>query len=115
MTADPLTVETRQQEDIEIITLSGPLTLSTLFTWQEAAKRVSSPKTVVDLSGVPYMDSAGLGSILSFHAASQRARRNYALVGVAPRVMTMFEISRVHTILRIFANYRDAEHYLGSL
>jgi hypothetical protein len=43
--------------------LTGPLTLSTLFDFQNTVRKVHTD-LVIDLAGVPYMDSACLGAIL---------------------------------------------------
>lgn len=113
MGADQLTIETARQGETEILRVKGPLTLSTLFDFQDATKRATNPKTIVDLTGVPYMDSSGLGCLLSYHAACQRARRNYALAGVAPRVMSVIEVSRIDSLLHIFPTVAEAESYLA--
>jgi anti-sigma B factor antagonist len=99
----PLVIErsTDAESGIETLKLTGPLTLATLFDLQEAIRLNPQPKTILDLAGVPYMDSAGLGAILSFHASCQRTGRKYTLAAVPQRVLTMFAASKVDSLVKI--------------
>jgi anti-sigma B factor antagonist len=94
--------------DIVTLTLTGPLTLSTLFDLQEALRTDPQPKTILNLAGVPYIDSAGLGALLSFHASCQRTGRKYALAEIPPRVLTMFAASKVDALVNISTTVDDA-------
>jgi anti-anti-sigma factor len=49
---------------------------------------------IIDLPGVPYMDSAGLGVLLVQSSHGQLAGLENALVGLSPWLLTMFEITR---------------------
>jgi hypothetical protein len=45
-----------------ITTLTGPITLRNLFDLQPQLRSSNMPRvSILDLSGVPYMDSAGMG------------------------------------------------------
>jgi anti-sigma B factor antagonist len=106
----PLQIErtTDDSTGIVTLTLTGPLTLSTLFDLQEAIRQSPQPKTIMNLAGVPYIDSAGLGALLSFHAACQRTGRRYTLAEIPPRVLTMFSASKVDSLVNISATNDDA-------
>ncbi len=93
--------------------LTGPLTLSTLFHMQESLRHNPQPNTIIDLSGVPYVDSAGLGALLSYHASCKRSGRNYVLAAMAPRVQTMFSASKVDRLVNIASTLADAEVFLA--
>jgi anti-anti-sigma factor len=88
--------------------LSGQLTLQTLFDFQEMARQETKP-IVVDLTGVSYMDSGGLGSVLGVFASCQRTRRGFALMGLTERVRTLIEVSRVDGLLPCFNSLDAAE------
>lgn len=95
-----------------IVRIAGPLTLNTLFEFQSEVRKDEETALVVDLAGVPYMDSAGLGSVLGAYASCQRTGRGFAVAGPPDRVMTLFRMSRVDSILPIYASLEAAE---GSL
>jgi anti-sigma B factor antagonist len=82
-----------------ILRLKGPLTLATLFPLQDLLRELKGVDLIIDVSQVPYMDSAGLGTLLSSWAHSQRDHRKFALTGVSPRVAVLLEITKVNTVL----------------
>jgi anti-anti-sigma factor len=95
--------------DVTVFRLKGPFTLATLFPFQTALRDPSLKSAIIDLKGVPYMDSAALGVLLAHFAHAMRHGTRYALVGTTPRVMTIFEITHTDTILPILPTQEDAE------
>jgi anti-sigma B factor antagonist len=94
---------------IQLIKLSGPLTLRTLFEFQEAARRHAHRPLVVDAAGVPYMDSAGLGALIGIYASCQRTGQKFAISRVPERVQVLLEMTGVKGILPCFASLEEAE------
>jgi anti-sigma B factor antagonist len=91
-----------------LLTLEGPLTLQNIFDFQNVVRK-DHTDVIIDLAGVPYMDSAGLGAILGAFASSQRTNHKFALVNVPDRLKTMFQVAHVDTLLPIFGNVEAAE------
>ncbi len=92
-----------------VLHLKGPLTLATLFDFQNTVREPGYTDTIIDLTHVPYIDSAGLGAILAHWAHTQRAKDKFAIVGASERVQVLFEITKANTILPIFKSAADAE------
>ena len=92
-----------------IFRLKGPLTLSTLFLLQDTLREIPNVDTVIDVSEVPYIDSAGLGTILSRWSHTQRNGRRFALTGVSPRIEVLLEITKVNTVLPMFKTAEEAD------
>jgi anti-sigma B factor antagonist len=63
---------------------------------------------ILDLSGVPYLDSSGLGSLVSACTSAAKAGRRIALAGVNHRVLKVFEITKVEQIFLMFPTLSDA-------
>ena len=97
-----------------ILRLDGPLTLTTLFEFQDAARHDRSAVTIVDLTAVPYMDSAALGAILGIHVSCQKDERKYALVGAGERLEVLFRVAGVDGILVRFPTLEQAQAQLTS-
>ncbi len=69
--------------------------------------------TVIDVSSVPYIDSAGLGTILSHWAHTQRTGHKFALTGVSPRIDVLLEMTKVNTVLPMFKTAEEADQALS--
>jgi anti-anti-sigma factor len=96
-------------EGERILRVNGPLVISNFFEFQETAREDKSALLIIDLAGVPYMDSAALGSILGIHVSRGRKQTKYALIHVAPRIETMFNISGVRETIVMFPTLEEAE------
>jgi anti-sigma B factor antagonist len=107
---DPLEVE-RYLGDVAgqgVLCLKGPLTAENLLPFQHAIRRESSPTVVLDFSDVPYVDSAGLGSLVSAYISRHKEGRRMVLSGVNPRVLKLFEITKTENLFLIFPTVEDA-------
>ena len=96
-------------EGTVILTLVGPLTLSNMFDFQSELRALKTPRLILDLSGVPYMDSAGLGVLMNYYVAAQNNHREFLLAGVNERVQALLEMTKVSKILRTYASVEEAE------
>lgn len=101
--------------DVTILTLSGPLTMRTLFDFQTAVRQPDVGSTIVDFSGVPYMDSAGLGIVLSHWAHTQRTGVKFAAVGISDRVLVLLEMTGVTKILPMYPSVAEAERAFSAV
>ena len=94
--------------------LKGALTLKVLFDFQDQIRKNKSDKWILDLEGVSYMDSAALGAILGAYASCERTGRGFALARVSPRVLTMFEVAGIDSMVPRFDSVEAAEKHLAS-
>ncbi len=95
--------------EVTILTLNGPLTIATLFDLQAAVRQPDLKNTIIDFAGVPYMDSAGLGIVLSHWAHTQRIGTKFAIVAMSERVGVLLEMTGVSKLLPFYATAGDAE------
>ncbi len=49
------------REGVRLLRLTGPFTLPGIFEFQSLVRSLTEPVIIVDLTGVPFMDSAALG------------------------------------------------------
>ena len=94
--------------DRGVLSLRGPLTMENVSPFLNAVRRENAPTMILDFSGVPYLDSSGLGSLVSAYTSCQKAGRRVALTGVNKRVMKVFEITKVEEIFLMFPTLSDA-------
>ena len=107
---EPLEIERLTgKEGPHVLCLRGPLTLENLPLFQNAIRREENvPMVIVDLSDVPYIDSSGLGSLVSAYVTRHKATRRIALSGVNDRVLKLFETTKVEPLFLIFPTLDDA-------
>ena len=108
---DDLRIESSpgSRDGIRVLKLIGPFTLKHVFEFQEAVRHEPARLTVIDLTAVPYMDSAALGSILGFHVSCHRREVQYALAGASDRLQTLFKVAGVDGVLVSCASVVEAE------
>ena len=93
-----------------IFTLTGPVTLPNLFTLQTELRNGELPSRVIlDLSGVPYMDSAGMGAIINHFVHCQNRGVKLIAVGTCSRVHELFKMTKVDTVIPCCPTVEEAE------
>ena len=109
---DPLVIERREGKSIGtlIFQLTGPVTLCNLFDLQDQLRSGDQPKVaILDLKGVPYMDSAGMGAIINYYVHCQNKGVKMIVAGVSSRVMELFRMTRVDTVMTLVSSVEEAE------
>jgi len=94
--------------DEGVLSFRGPLTVENVPPFLNAVRRENAPTMILDLTGVPYVDSSGLGSLVSAYTSCLKSGRRVALTGVNQRVLKVFEITRVEPIFLMFPTLSDA-------
>lgn len=96
-----LTVErTTQASGVEVIRLSGTLTLGRdAESFERSFDGASARRVVIDMSGVSYVDSAGIGILVGSHSKIVNAGGQCRLAGVSDRVRHVFKLTKVDSIL----------------
>jgi len=106
---EPLVIERSNGFPVEVLELSGPLTAANGPVFQNAMRREDPAETLIlDLTDVPYVDSAGLGLLVTAYVTRQKSGRKMVLSGINPRVQKLFEVTRVSSLFLIFANPEEA-------
>lgn len=105
MASEPLQVE---RLDRGVLSLHGPLTMENISPFLNAVRREDAPTMILDFTNVPYLDSSGLGSLVSACTSCAKSGRRIALTGINKRVHKVFEITKVEQIFLIFPTLSDA-------
>jgi anti-sigma B factor antagonist len=110
MSQDPLQIEdsTTPSGD-RILRLSGPILISNFFEFQNLVRSSTSQSLILDMSAVPYIDSAGIGALVGAYVTHQKAGRNLALVGVTDRVRNTMQVTHVEQFFRFYNSVAAAQ------
>jgi len=111
MPDQPLTYTTANgaKEGTVVLSLSGPLTLANIFTFQNDLRAIKPNCLIMDLSGVPFMDSAGLGVVMNYYVSAQGSNRKFFLAGVNDRINALIQMTKVDSVLKVFPTVEAAE------
>jgi anti-anti-sigma factor len=101
------------REGLRILALKGRLTIETAAYFQDAIKREDAPDLIIDMSGVPSMDSAGLGVMIAAYMRAKKTSRNLGIAAMNERVKAVTDTTRLSRFLQIYATVKDAEAALS--
>lgn len=111
MPQEPLHIEDLpgQRDGQRVLRLTGPLTLTSIFQFQSLVRADGSRDLILDCTGVPYIDSAGIGALVGAYVTRQKNGRSLALVGASERVLQTLQITHVEQFFTFFPTLADAE------
>jgi anti-sigma B factor antagonist len=96
-------------ESTRVVRLNGPLIIQEIFGLQAALVGDYPQLTIFDLSTVPYMDSAGMGVITNYYIAAKRRGFKVIVAGTNGRVLELFKLTHVDTVIPMTASVEEAE------
>ncbi|HKO19310.1 MAG TPA: STAS domain-containing protein [Acidobacteriaceae bacterium] len=119
----PFSIERHQGKSPStvIFRLSGPFTarkmyghltpdeLQKVLAFQSIPGEQLPARNILDLSEVPYMDSLGLGMIVTHYVSSTNKGIKTIAAGPTPRVLELFQLTKVDSIIPIVATVAGAE------
>ena len=104
-------VTSRAVSGVVVIDLSGRLDFLEVSLREEVQKLLEqgSREFVINLADVPYVDSFGLGQLISVWTSVQRAGGKMTLLWPTPQVLKLFELSKLDSVFTIW----NEEHHVA--
>ena len=95
-----LTFTTGDRDGHTVLAVAGEIDMQTSaeLRAQVDALDVSGQTLVLDLAGVTFVDSSGLGSLLGIKKQQDRAGGRLLLAGLSPSVSRIIEITRMDRV-----------------
>ena len=106
LSSDTLKVKWDNRGAAVVVAPAGDVDLNASPTLRQALKQVQQTKPqslVIDLSGVPYMDSSGVATLVEAMKIARDQRSKMVLAAPTPRVKSIFEIARLDMVFKIVA------------
>ncbi len=103
-TSSPLRIEIDQAGDVLRIAPHGDVDLSTspaLRKTLQSHLSTGDGQVVIDLAGVPYMDSSGVATLVEALQTCKHQQRELVLARPNDRVASIFKISRLDSVFTI--------------
>jgi len=105
--APRLKLDVHTVEDATVVRLSGNLTRDDVATFKERVKALipHTKRLVLDLSEVAYMDSSGLGGVVSVYVTAKRAGCELQLINLSKRVRELLGLTHMLSVFEITGQY----------
>jgi anti-sigma B factor antagonist len=107
-----MVIEERIIGDVTILDLKGKMTLGEgdelLKDKINSLIHQGQKKLLLNLEGVPYIDSAGLGEIVRTYTTVSRQGGNLKLVNLTKRITDLLSITKLLTVFETFETEPEA-------
>jgi anti-sigma B factor antagonist len=109
-------IEERMSGDVTIISITGDITLNKggdviLKDKVQSLLQQGRKKLVMDLGGVSYVDSAGLGQLVQVYATTRNHGGSLKLLNITKRLKDLLVVSK---LLTVFDSYDTEQEAVGS-
>jgi anti-sigma B factor antagonist len=99
-----ISIETKEKDQLTTVNISGEIDAYTAPRLRESLFQLAEKKEsviIINLSGVTYMDSTGLGVFVGVFKNIRSNNGQLKLLGLSSRLMRLFEITGLSTIMDI--------------
>jgi len=108
-----LNVATREVDGVTILDLGGRITLGDTSSGKlrETVREIlgsGTKKILVNLGDVSYIDSSGLGELVSTYTTASNQGASVKLLNVQKKVQDLLQITKLYTVFDSFDNEADA-------
>ena len=112
-----LQIETREQEGVTVVACQGKLTLgdeTTQFGNEVRAILEKKPVIVMDLSGLTYADSSGIGTLMGLFVAARARSGEIKFAQPSERIAKVLKSMQLVGVLGMYPLVEDAVRSLKS-
>jgi len=107
-----LEISQKEREGITILELNGRITMgdevSKFRQIVQSLAKSASPKLIVNMQNVDYIDSTGLGAVVMSATALSKAGGGVKLLNLNRRNVELLVATKLTTIFEIFSDEQDA-------
>lgn len=104
-----MSFEVREDRGYAVVMLTGEVDLSCSAAAREAILRSLAARkpTLVDLSGVTYIDSSGVASLVEGYQTARRRQQEFGLIAVSEAVQSVLELAHLDRVFQIHASLEE--------
>jgi anti-sigma B factor antagonist len=107
-----LRVDTKESNGVTVLTLAGRITLGDESNqMRNKIKEIlgqGKKKLVLDLGGVSYIDSSGLGTLVAAYTSARNRGADIKLANVTERLDELLSITKLVTVFSVYKSLEEA-------
>jgi anti-sigma B factor antagonist len=100
--------ETVRGREAVITRLSGMLSLETVHTFIETMRPEPAACLILDMSGVSYLDSAGVGALVSLFVSRRNREKKLVVAALTKQGTAVLQVAGLTKLLPIFSTVEQA-------
>lgn len=105
-------VDTKELNGIKVLRLVGQVRISTQGDFKaildNLAAESKSQTVIINMDGVVYMNSTGLGIIIDTYKKFKEANGRLVLCSLLPDIVNLFEVTRLNRFIEIYGSESEA-------
>jgi anti-anti-sigma factor len=91
-----------------IARMSGKLSLETVSGFLQQTRGIGEEKLVLDMSGVSFMDSAGVGALVQLFVHRRNQSKSLAVAALTPQGNAVMQVAGLMKLIPTFATVEQA-------
>jgi len=91
-----------------VMRLDGKLSLETVHNFIQTLRAEPAAKLILDLSGVSFLDSAGVGALVQIFVHRRNQGQTFALAGLTLQSGAVIQVAGLSKLLPIYASVEAA-------
>jgi anti-sigma B factor antagonist len=106
-----LKIDTRQSNGVTIMSCQGRIVFGEEASiLRDNLKRIlgSTRQIVLNLSGVSYIDSGGLGTLVGVYSSARAGGADIKLTGLGQRLRDVLQITKLVTVFEVYDTEQEA-------
>lgn len=108
----PVKLDVRVEESTNgtpsVAKLDGKLVLETVSGFLQTLRPQASPSLVMDMSGVSFLDSAGVGALVQLFVHRRSQGQKFTLAALTPQGMAVMQVAGLLKLMPVFASVEEA-------
>lgn len=95
-------------DDVTVYQLKGKLSLETVAAFIPQMRRETAKHVILDMSGVNFLDSAGVGALVSLFVNRRNQGKTFALAALPPQATAVITVAGLQKLLPVAKTVEEA-------
>jgi anti-sigma B factor antagonist len=99
---------TSSTEALTIYRANGKLSIETVNEFLPKLRADAAQRVILDLNGVSFLDSAGVGALVSLFVSRRNQGKEFGLAALQPQAIAVVTVAGLQNLLPIYKTVEDA-------